>query len=94
ALVTGPMSHAINRMHRLVGYQSALDAAGLIFDEDLLFTAHQDYAAGLQIAEKIMQSEANAVIAYDDEVALGIMNYMQDHGKRVPEDFEIITSND
>lgn len=94
ALVTGPMSHAINRMHRLVGYQAALEAADLAYDEQLLFTAHQDYSAGLQIAEKILQSEANAVIAYDDEVALGIMNYMQDHGKRVPEDFEIITSND
>ncbi|MCT3114766.1 catabolite control protein A [Leuconostoc lactis] len=94
ALVTGPMSHAINRLHRLVGYQAALEAAGIEFDEALLFTAHQDYAAGMQIAEKVLQAGANAVIAYDDEVALGIMNYVQEHGQRVPEDFEIITSND
>lgn len=94
ALVTGPMSHAINRLHRLVGYQAGLEAAGIEFDEGLLFTAHQDYAAGMQIAEKVLQAEANAVIAYDDEVALGIMNYVQEHGQRVPEDFEIITSND
>ena len=94
ALVTGPMSHAINRLHRLVGYQAALEAAGIEFDEALLFTAHQEYAAGMQIAEKVLQAGANAVIAYDDEVALGIMNYVQEHGQRVPEDFEIITSND
>ena len=94
ALVTGPMSHAINRLHRLVGYQACLEAAGIEFDEGLLFTAHQDYAAGMQIAEKVLQAGANAVIAYDDEVALGIMNYVQEHGQRVPEDFEIITSND
>ena len=94
ALVTGPMSHAINRLHRLVGYQAGLEAAGIDFDEGLLFTAHQDYAAGMQIAEKVLQAGANAVIAYDDEVALGIMNYVQEHGQRVPEDFEIITSND
>lgn len=94
ALVTGPMSHAINRLHRLVGYQAGLEAAGIEFDECLLFTAHQDYAAGMQIAEKVLQAGANAVIAYDDEVALGIMNYVQEHGQRVPEDFEIITSND
>ncbi|MER2129328.1 catabolite control protein A [Leuconostoc lactis] len=94
ALVTGPMSHAINRLHRLVGYQAGLEAAGIEFDEGLLFTAHQDYAAGMQIAEKVLQAGANAVIAYDDEVALGIMNYVQEHGQRVPEDFEIITSND
>lgn len=94
ALVTGPMSHAINRLHRLVGYQAGLEAAGIGFDEGLLFTAHQDYAAGMQIAEKVLQAGANAVIAYDDEVALGIMNYVQEHGQRVPEDFEIITSND
>lgn len=94
ALVTGPMSHAINRLHRLVGYQAGLEAAGIEFDEGLLFTAHQDYAAGMQIAEKVLQAGANAVIAYGDEVALGIMNYVQEHGQRVPEDFEIITSND
>lgn len=94
ALVTGPMSHAINRLHRLVGYQAGLEAAGIEFDEGLLFTAHQDYAAGMQIAEKVLQAGANAVIVYDDEVALGIMNYVQEHGQRVPEDFEIITSND
>lgn len=94
ALVTGPMTHAINRLHRLVGYQAALEAADIEFDEALLFTAHQDYAAGMQIAEKVLQAGANAVIAYDDEVALGIMNYVQEHGQRVPEDFEIITSND
>lgn len=94
ALVTGPMSHAINRLHRLVGYQAGLEAAGIEFYEELLFTAHQDYAAGMQIAEKVLQAGANAVIAYDDEVALGIMNYVQEHGQRVPEDFEIITSND
>lgn len=94
ALVTGPMSHAINRLHRLVGYQAGLEAAGIEFDDELLFTAHQDYAAGMQIAEKVLQAGANAVIAYDDEVALGIMNYVQEHGQRVPEDFEIITSND
>lgn len=94
ALVTGPMTHAINRLHRLVGYQAALEAADIEFDESLLFTAHQDYAAGMQIAEKVLQAGANAVIAYDDEVALGIMNYVQEHGQRVPEDFEIITSND
>ncbi|WP_313592307.1 LacI family DNA-binding transcriptional regulator, partial [Leuconostoc lactis] len=78
ALVTGPMSHAINRLHRLVGYQAGLEAAGIEFDEGLLFTAHQDYAAGMQIAEKVLQAGANAVIAYDDEVALGIMNYVQE----------------
>lgn len=94
ALVTGPMSHAINHLHRLVGYQAGLEAAGIEFDEGLLFTAHQDYAAGMQIAEKVLQAGANAVITYDDEVALGIMNYVQEHGQRVPEDFEIITSND
>ena len=94
ALVTGPMTHAINKLHRLVGYQTALEKADIVFDDKLLFVAHQDYAAGLQIAEKILAAEADGVIAYDDEVALGIMNYMREHGKRIPEDFEIITSND
>lgn len=94
ALVTGPMEYAINKQHRLVGYQAGLEAAGQEFDEDLLFASHQDYSAGYQIADKIFATNATAAIVHDDEVALGIMNYMRDQGKSVPEDFEIITSND
>ncbi|MDI6666561.1 catabolite control protein A [Leuconostoc falkenbergense] len=94
ALVTGPMVHAINKHHRLVGYQTGLEAANIAFDDSLLFATHQDYSAGLQVAEKIFAAQATAAVVYDDEVALGIMNYMRDHGKSVPEDFEIITSND
>lgn len=94
ALVTGPMEYAISKQHRLVGYQAGLEAAGQEFDEDLLFASHQDYSAGYQIADKIFATNATAAIVHDDEVALGIMNYMRDQGKSVPEDFEIITSND
>lgn len=94
AIVTGPITHAINSLHRIVGYQTALEEMHITFDESLLFTAHQDYASGLKVAEKIMIAGATAVIAYDDEVAVGIMNYLRDQGKRIPEDFEIITSND
>ncbi|CAM3183225.1 catabolite control protein A [Leuconostoc rapi] len=94
AIVTGPITHAINSLHRIVGYKAALEDMQIAFDETLLFATHQDYAAGLQVAEKIVSAGATAVIAYDDEVAVGIMNYLRDNGKRIPEDFEIITSND
>ncbi|MGY3742620.1 catabolite control protein A [Leuconostoc inhae] len=94
AIVTGPVAHAINGMHRLVGYKKALEEAQIEFDDSLLFVTHQDYAAGLQVAERILATGATAVVTYDDEIAIGIMNYLRDHGKKIPEDFEIITSND
>ncbi|QBR47200.1 catabolite control protein A [Leuconostoc kimchii] len=94
AIVTGPVTHAINSLHRIVGYKAGLEEMQIAFDDTLLFATHQDYSAGLQVAEKIVSAGATAVIAYDDEVAVGIMNYLRDNGKKVPEDFEIITSND
>lgn len=94
AIVTGPITHAINGLYRLAGYKKALEANQIEYDDTLSFTTHQDYNAGLQVAQKILAAGATAVVTYDDEVAVGIMNYIRDQGKRIPEDFEIITSND
>ncbi|MBU7456222.1 catabolite control protein A [Leuconostoc fallax] len=93
ALVIGPLTHAINKQYRLKGYQDALEEMGIDYDESLVFTSHQDYAAGMQVAERVTAAKATAAITYDDEVALGIMNYMIDKGVKVPDDFEVVTSN-
>jgi LacI family transcriptional regulator len=93
ALVLGDMSYAINSQQRLKGYTDALRKANHDFDDSLVFSTRKGYTDGLKVAERVAQSGATAAVVFDDEVAVAILNYQRDRGVSVPDDFEIITSN-
>ncbi|MDF7626396.1 substrate-binding domain-containing protein [Lactobacillaceae bacterium L1_55_11] len=93
ALVTDSLDRAINRSYRLKGYQVALADQQVSYDEHLVFDCIRDYQDGYALAPEIIAAGATAIVVYDDEVALGILNYFNDQGLQVPADFEIITAN-
>ncbi len=93
ALIMGPSEHTINRDYKLVGYKQALEIAGIPFDENLVITADYDYQSGYQLAHIVNDSMATAAVVVDDEMAAGLLNGLVDMGISLPEDFEIITSN-
>ena len=45
------------------------------------------------MAERVIVSGATAAIVSGDELAVGLLNGLSDKGIRVPEDFELITSD-
>ncbi|OAU56873.1 catabolite control protein A [Lacticaseibacillus rhamnosus] len=93
ALATGSLTHPINGQFRLKGYKQALEKAGVAYDESLIFENEPSYQAGLALFGKLQKVGATAVIAGDDELAVGILDGALDKGVKVPEDFEIISSN-
>ncbi|WP_262314970.1 catabolite control protein A [Lacticaseibacillus parakribbianus] len=93
ALITGPLSQAINGQYRLKGYKQALDNAGLAYDESLVFESDTSYHAGLALFEQLQKAGATAAVIGDDEVAVGVLDGAIDAGVSVPDDFELITSN-
>lgn len=93
ALVTGPLTQPINGQYRLAGYKQALANAGEAYDESLVFESEASYHAGLALFKQIQKSGATAAIVGDDELAVGILDAALDAGVKVPEDFELITSN-
>ena len=46
------------------------------------------------MAERIIASKATAAFVTGDELAAGLLNGLADQGVNVPEDFELITSDD
>ncbi|WP_251547163.1 catabolite control protein A [Limosilactobacillus caecicola] len=94
ALIIGSKDTTINAKYRIPGYQSALKEAGIPFDEQTIFEAHDSYDEGYSLAEQIMQSGATAAFSSDDGIAAGVLNGLFDHSVKVPDDFEIITGND
>ena len=94
AFVSGPLVDDINGKIRLIGYKEALKAAGVNYSEGLVFESKYRYDDGYALAERLVSSKATAAIVTGDELAAGLLNGLADHGVSVPEDFEIITSDD
>lgn len=94
AFVSGPLVDDINGKVRLSGYKEALQTNGLEFKEGLIFESKYKYEEGYALAERLLNSGATAAYVVQDEIAVGLLNGIADQGVNVPEEFEIITSDD
>ena len=94
AFVSGPLVDDINGKVRLVGYKEALKKAGISYSEGLVFESKYTYEDGYALAERLISSNATAAVVTGDELAAGVLNGLADKGVSVPEEFEIITSDD
>ncbi|WML40866.1 catabolite control protein A [Neobacillus sp. OS1-2] len=95
AFVIGPLHEPKNAQKKLKGYQRALVEAGLPFNEELLFEGDYTYDSGIEAIEKLLEAaeRPTAILVGSDEMALGVVHGAEDKGFNVPEDFEIITSD-
>lgn len=94
AFVSGPLVDDINGKVRLSGYKEGLKAKGLTFNEGLVFESKYKYEEGYALAERILNAGATAAYVAEDEIAAGLLNGISDRGIKVPEEFEIVTSDD
>lgn len=94
AFVSGPLIDDINGKLRLVGYKAGLEQNNMRYNEGLVFEAKYSYKDGFDLAQRVLNSGATAAYVGEDELAAGLLNGLFATGKSVPEDFEIITSND
>ncbi|KAF9404793.1 hypothetical protein HW555_014167 [Spodoptera exigua] len=93
AFVSGALIDPINGQNRIKGYKKALADNGLTYSEGLIFESEYKFKDGISLAERIRNSGATAAYVTDDELAIGLLDGMIDAGVKVPEEFEIITSN-
>ncbi|CAM3918229.1 catabolite control protein A [Lederbergia lenta] len=94
AFVVGPLHHVINREYMLEGYKAALKQANIPLDENLIAEGDDTYDSGIEAWEKLngLDERPTAVLASNDEMALGVMHGAQDQGLTIPKDLEVITS--
>lgn len=93
AFISGALIDAINGQNRLTGYKEALKEHNLEYNEGLIFESPYEFKDGLALVDRILNSGATAAYITDDELAIGVLDGLYDHGIKVPDDFEIITSN-
>ncbi|RYU12881.1 LacI family DNA-binding transcriptional regulator [Nocardioides iriomotensis] len=77
---------------RLEGYQAALAARDVPFDEGLVLTLGSHQESGWTAAEKLlaMTEPPTAVFCYNDRVAMGLYDALRERGLRVPADMAVV----
>lgn len=75
---------------RLAGYRSALETAGLAFDEALVFPASPEQEGGYTVTPQVLASGATAVFCHNDRVAMGLYDGLRERGRRIPDDIAVI----
>lgn len=93
AFISGPLSDPINGEYRLKGYKEILAENNIEFDENLMFETDYSYHAGETIWPALAAAGVTAAYVGDDRLAAGVLNSALDAGVKVPEEFELVTSN-
>jgi DNA-binding LacI/PurR family transcriptional regulator len=81
---------------RLSGYRRALENAGIIYDDALVFYGDRTPDSGYQAMKNILGSslKPSAIFIASDTVALGSLNALYQQNIRVPEDIAIMGFDD
>jgi len=92
----GGFDDSLTVQHRFKGYENALQAAGRSVDPHLVTYSDYSYASGMAAMQRMMeQSPAlDAVFVNSDLMAIGAIQVIQNHGKRVPEDIAVVGYDD
>ena len=92
AIITGPFHDPLAGVDRFEGYRNALRDNGIEFHQENVISGKLTYEAGLEAAKLFMSLEEppTAIFAASDETAVGVIHGLQDMGKSVPQDIEVI----
>ncbi|MBC1226737.1 catabolite control protein A [Listeria booriae] len=95
AFISGSLDEPVNSELKLGGYREALKESKIKFNEDYVLESAYNYEAGVKAWEQLSSLKAtpDAIYVADDELAMGVLNAALDAGVKVPEDLEIVTSN-
>jgi LacI family transcriptional regulator len=81
---------------RLKGYRTALATAGVAVDESLIFPTFPTLEGGEAACDWLLRLKPapTAVFAYNDSQAIGLMQGLQQRGKKIPGDFSVVGFDD
>ena len=89
--ITGLPNSNLNE-ERIHGYRQALTERGIPFDPSLLRTGDYTAAAGVRESLELIRlpEPPSAIFAFNDLMAMGVMQAVQERGLRIPADVAVI----
>lgn len=93
--ITGPVHMEIVK-ERLKGYKNCLKENNLCFDEKLVVHGDYSHQSGYMAMEQLMEQvpDIDGIFCGNDQMAIGVMKYLNKHGKKVPEDIKLMGYDD
>ncbi|PTV96084.1 LacI family transcriptional regulator [Rhodobacter aestuarii] len=81
---------------RLEGYRAALEAAGIAYDPGLVLSGDFSLVAGRDLIDGLLVrgAEFSAIFAASDQMAIGAITALRQHGLQVPKDVSVIGFDD
>jgi LacI family transcriptional regulator len=91
-MISGTLEDLTQNFMRFQGYRRALEEAGLEFREEYVRIGNSRYESGIEVMNYFLQlpDRPTAILAANDEMAIGAIHTMQDNGLSVPGDISII----
>jgi LacI family transcriptional regulator len=79
-------------LNRFEGYKQALAESNLLVEESLIFSGDFKMADGYEAARFFMQQQSppDAIMAATDYMAIGALNYLNEHGIIVPDSVAVV----
>jgi len=89
-----PETLTMNLVKRFTGYKKAFSKYHVNVPEDLVFRTSFNPEGGVEATNKIVKTDATAVIAINDDVAMGVYKGLISLGKKIPEDYSVVGFDD
>jgi DNA-binding LacI/PurR family transcriptional regulator len=94
ALIRGPARHPFSQA-LTSGYRRALHEAGIPFRDDLVLEAALRARGGYDMAEVLLKRPSRPTAIFtNDDMAIGALGAIHDHGLAVPEDIALVGYDD
>ncbi len=96
AFIAGSTRLGGDSEYRLIGYKNAIQEAGLAFDPQLIEYGYHDDEGGKEALMRLLERkrEFSAVIASNDQSAVGALIALQEAGLQVPQDVALVGFDD
>ncbi|TWT08465.1 catabolite control protein A [Planococcus sp. CPCC 101016] len=91
AFISGPLTSMINKEYKLKAYREALSDAGIDFDDNLVVECNNSYDEGIEAVQTLASHEPTAYFVSNDEMSIGVIHGLEEQGKKIPEDAEVIS---
>lgn len=91
-MINFPLGHTISGEPRYAGYKKALLEFGIVHNTDEIEFAEHRFEHAYEASERLFArcSDLTAIFAASDEFAMGVISYLRDHGKSVPDRMSVI----
>ncbi len=93
--ITGPRDMAIVK-ERILGYRNAMVKGGLSVTEDMISYGDYSHQSGYLAMRDLLKKvpDVDGVFCGNDQMAVGVLKFLQEVGKKVPEEIKVIGYDD